>query len=91
MMAARYTLVPARGIATSYSFLVAWLAFAMAHATDGALATETSPAEWPEGNVADSSRMHAPPDASTPDIIKYVAEGSSVLLECDIPGWTYCR
>jgi hypothetical protein len=84
MMAARYTSVPARGKVASYSFLMAWLAAAMALATDGALATETS-AEWPD------SRMHAPPDASTPDIIKYVPEGSSVLLECDIPGWTYCR
>lgn len=44
-------------------------------------------------DVQDNSRLHVPPpdgrERGSPR--KHVPEGGSVLLECDAPGWSFCR
>jgi hypothetical protein len=43
--------------------------------------------------VFPESRMHAAAESSSgvPSSEIYVPDGGSVLLDCDTPGWSYCR
>ena len=85
-MAARYTVLFA-GLAGVHSSVMTHTGVRMRAERD--VRTEAA-AEW---HVVPESRMHVPPDArGVPSVSKFqVAEGGSVLLECNSPGWTYCR
>jgi len=82
--------LPVDSLAAMSAFLVAGLSVAVARADVRGDVPAIGTSERSEWNGMES-RMHAGSDVSVPAIIKYVPEGGSVLLQCDSPGWTYCR
>ena len=83
-------------MATRFSFFLTALFFtAVAEGESGAESrgpnlpadltlAENVPEDW-------RFRMQEPPDGGVPGSRFHVAAGGSVLLDCDITGWNFCR